>query len=226
MSNPLYDRVLARLNQYIGPIDDGSAKARRRAHVLRAATELFATQGYRKTSMDEVARKAGVAKGTLYTYYPTKVDLAIAAISLEKREHLHEMAGWLDPTRPAKERLRALLLGMVQLPARMPLTAMLLRRDGDMAALMAELPEELAQQNIEDRNEFLGELIGEVAQPHSWTQSELNDRAAVVAGMAFASVHAQDEHTRGGLPLGRYAEILVDTLIAGLRGGRKKGQSS
>ncbi|MEM7158046.1 MAG: TetR/AcrR family transcriptional regulator [Myxococcota bacterium] len=211
--------ALARFNVFTGVLDDGSARARRRAHVLRVATELFSQQGYRKTSMDEVARKAGVAKGTVYTYYATKVDLAVAAIALEKREHMGEMLEWLDPERSAEQRLRAVLLGMVVMPVRMPLTAALLRGDQEMATLMAELPPELRAQSTRERNEFLGGLIDEVARPHGWTQSELDDRAAMIHGLAFISVHLHEPHARGGLSLERYAEILVDTIIAGLRSG-------
>ncbi len=191
--------------------------------MLRVATELFGQQGYRKTSMDQVARQAGVAKGTLYTYYATKVDLAVAAIALEKREHVGEFKTWLDPSIDAEQRLRRVLLGMVLMPARMPLTAALMRRDEEMAALMSELPAELAERRESDRNEFVGGLIDEVARPHGWTSTELNDRAAVITGLGFVSIHLHDEYARGGVPLTRYAEILVDTIIAGLRNGNRKG---
>jgi len=219
----LYEQLVARLDELIGPIDDGSPRARRRAHVLRVATELFAQQGYRKTSVDEVARRAGVAKGTIYTYYSTKVDLAMAAIALEKREHMGEVAEWLDPTRPAKERLRGLMLGMLLMPARMPLATALLRGDEDMATLMADLPPEFQVENIANRNMMLGSLIDEVARPHGWTQSELDDRSAVIVSLAIVSVHLSEEHVRGGVPMERFAEILVDTLIAGLESAAKKG---
>lgn len=215
--------ALERLNELIGPIDDGSARARRRLHILRAATELFAQQGYRKTSMDEVAQRAGVAKGTVYTYYATKVDLAVAAIALEKREHLGAARRMLDPEISAEQRLRAVVQGMLLMPARMPLTAALLRGDQEMATLMAELPPELVAQNLAQRTDWLGGLIDEVARPHRWTPSELDDRAAMILGLAFVSTHFHDEHVRGGVPFERFAEVLAETIIAGLRHASPKG---
>jgi TetR/AcrR family transcriptional regulator, mexJK operon transcriptional repressor len=45
-----------------------------RERVLRAATSSFLTHGYR-SSVDHIARRAGVAKQTVYHHFPTKDDL-------------------------------------------------------------------------------------------------------------------------------------------------------
>lgn len=220
MATLTYEAILAQLDALIGPIEGADSRARRRLHILRVATEMFARQGYRKTSMDEVAQRAGVAKGTLYTYYATKNELLIAAIALEKREHIGEAMALLDPRRPAAERLRGWLMAVLLMPAHMPLTAALMRGDQEMAAVMAELPPELGAQVDQNRTDFLGTLVDEAARPHGWTPGELRDRADVLAGLAYLSTHLQSEHVRGGVSMERYAEILADTLVAGLRGGK------
>lgn len=43
--------------------------------LLDAALELFVEKGFAATRSEEVAQRAGVAKGTLYLYYPSKEDL-------------------------------------------------------------------------------------------------------------------------------------------------------
>jgi len=48
---------------------------------LDAALELFAEKGFAATRSEEVAARAGVAKGTLYLYYPSKEELLKAVIS-------------------------------------------------------------------------------------------------------------------------------------------------
>ena len=215
-----YEAVLAQLDAFIGPIEGADSRARRRLHILRVATEMFSRQGYRKTSMDEVAQRAGVAKGTLYTYYATKNELLIAAIALEKREHIGEAMALLAPELPAVERLRGWLMAVLLMPSRMPLTAALLRGDQEMAAVMAELPAALGAQVEQNRADFLTTIIDEAARPHAWTPGELRDRADVLAGLAYLSTHLQSEHVRGGVSMERYAEILADTLVAGLRNPR------
>lgn len=213
-----YEDVIAQLDAFIGPIEGADSKARRRLHILRVATDLFSRQGYRKTSMDEVAAGAGVAKGTLYTYFANKNELMMAAVALEKREHLGVLAEIFDPQRPAVERLRMWLTTVLLLPARMPLTAALLRGDQEMAAVMAEMPAALTQKIDKNRDDYVGTLIDEVARPHAFTPSELRDRATVLSGLAFLSTHLQAEHVRGGLSMERYAELLADMLVAGLQG--------
>lgn len=208
---------LARLDELVGLVDPADPKGRRRLHILRAATELFVRQGYRKTSMDEVAQHAGVAKGTLYAYFANKIDLLVAAVALEKREHLGAAAEVLDPARPAAERLRGLVMGMLLLPARMPLAAALMRGDQEMAAVVAELPPELRDEGDAGRRELVAALVDEVARPHGFTAGELRDRADVLCGLAYLSTMLHAEHVRGGVPMERYAEILADTLVAGLR---------
>jgi AcrR family transcriptional regulator len=55
----------------------GSGRPRRssRETLQDAATELFLEQGYEKTTVDDIARRAGVARGTFFNYFPAKGDL-------------------------------------------------------------------------------------------------------------------------------------------------------
>ncbi len=50
------------------------------ARILEAAYHRFAEQGFHATRMDEIAREAGLAKGTLYLYFPSKEALAVGLI--------------------------------------------------------------------------------------------------------------------------------------------------
>jgi AcrR family transcriptional regulator len=56
-------------------------KEARPQELLDAALELFAEKGFAATRSEEVAARAGVAKGTLYLYYPSKEELLKAIIS-------------------------------------------------------------------------------------------------------------------------------------------------
>jgi AcrR family transcriptional regulator len=47
-------------------------KQQTRQAILEAAIELFSQKGYEKTSIDEIARSAGIGKGTVYSYFTTK----------------------------------------------------------------------------------------------------------------------------------------------------------
>ncbi len=59
-------------------------KDARPQELLDAALDLFVEKGFAAARADEVAQRAGVSKGTLYLYYPSKEELLKAVI----REHL------------------------------------------------------------------------------------------------------------------------------------------
>ena len=52
-----------------------SDKAEREERILTAAAELFVHYGYDKTTVDDIARAAGVSKGTIYLHFAGKDDL-------------------------------------------------------------------------------------------------------------------------------------------------------
>ena len=53
---------------------------RRREEILEVATRIFAERGYPGTDVQVVADAAGIGKGTVYRYFPTKQDLFFAAV--------------------------------------------------------------------------------------------------------------------------------------------------
>lgn len=62
----------------------------RRQQLLELGLELFASQSYDELSIDEIARRAGVSKGLLYHYYPSKRALYVAAVREAARQLLEE----------------------------------------------------------------------------------------------------------------------------------------
>jgi AcrR family transcriptional regulator len=67
-----------------------SDAARNRTCILGAARELVAAAGV-ATTMEDIARRAGVAVGTLYRHFPAKEDL-IAAVVEDSIMHIAELA--------------------------------------------------------------------------------------------------------------------------------------
>ncbi len=48
--------------------------------ILEAAFHVFGKQGLHQATLDDVAREAGITKGTIYLYFPSKVDLFVAML--------------------------------------------------------------------------------------------------------------------------------------------------
>jgi AcrR family transcriptional regulator len=54
--------------------------ARRQKQILKAAMEVFSREGYAAATIPKIARRAGIATGTIYIYYPSKRELFVAVI--------------------------------------------------------------------------------------------------------------------------------------------------
>ena len=68
-----------------GQTEERSKREERAGRILDAAGELMLRWGYNKTTIDDIARYAGVAKGTIYLHWKTREDLFTA---LMKREYI------------------------------------------------------------------------------------------------------------------------------------------
>lgn len=72
---------------------DGKAalnKQKKRTSLMEAAFELFTEEGFQNTTISEIARKAGIGKGTFYFYFEDKYDIRNRIIISKSYEILHE----------------------------------------------------------------------------------------------------------------------------------------
>src|SRR5262249_47104218 len=92
----------------------GNPEGRRQA-ILEAAIEQFLAQGFAATTLDGIARQAGVAKGTIYLYFADKEALFRALV----QDMVGPVIGEAEATAPAftgpfPDLVRQLLLGFVR----------------------------------------------------------------------------------------------------------------
>ena len=77
-----------------------SKSEQKRLSILTAAIELFCQHGFPHTSMDEVAKIAGVSKQTVYSHFGSKDDLFVAAIKSKCLSHQLSDSLLIDPKEP------------------------------------------------------------------------------------------------------------------------------
>lgn len=63
-----------------------------REKILLAALELYTEKGYHKTTVDEIAKRAGASTGIAYRYFKNKKELLLAALSFAF-DHIKELVG-------------------------------------------------------------------------------------------------------------------------------------
>ncbi len=86
--------------------DQKKAESRRR--ILDAARDVFFRDGFMRANLDEMAEKAGVAKGTLYRYFESKADLYVAVLADNLELFLDRMEDAAGPGPSALERVRSI----------------------------------------------------------------------------------------------------------------------
>ena len=95
------------------PSDPGTRWQRRKdarpAEILAAALACFKERGFTATRLEDVAAKAGVTKGTIYLYYPSKEELFKAVVRGELVPNIERLeAAILDAPVPATVMLEQL----------------------------------------------------------------------------------------------------------------------
>jgi TetR/AcrR family transcriptional regulator, regulator of autoinduction and epiphytic fitness len=89
--------------------------------IVSAVNRLLAEKGFDAMTVDEVAAEVGIAKASLYKHFPSKEDLAAAAM-VRVMERARAFLDSLDPAQPPLELLRAVARWTmeVQLAGEMP----------------------------------------------------------------------------------------------------------
>src|SRR5262245_19906504 len=85
--------------------------AARREAILAAALDEFAAQGFEPARIDDVARRAGVGKGTIYLHFRDKEALFQALV----RTMLVPLVVGLEAARPGDQPVRKLIESFVEL---------------------------------------------------------------------------------------------------------------
>lgn len=77
--------------------------------ILETAFRLFLHYGFKKTTIDDIASEAGIAKGSVYLHFHSKKEILYEVIRKFAKENLEKITEKLDQIPLAEERLRFLL---------------------------------------------------------------------------------------------------------------------
>lgn len=83
--------------------------------ILETAARAFAKNGLARTSLNELIRESGLTKGAFYFHFASKEELALATFRLKQEQLVAGMFATSPESRPALERLAAMLRARVRL---------------------------------------------------------------------------------------------------------------
>jgi AcrR family transcriptional regulator len=184
----------------------------KRAQILRAATDVFSAREFHTVPVEDVATAAGVGKGTLYLYFPTKEQLFYATILEALDVLLAELASAIRGL-AGEEALRAFtrcLMGFFW-------------RRRHLAVLMARYEHKQREPEGEpwrQRRARLVTLVRQALQPEVRAARIANADAELAAEMLLALIRAAVINQRERDDPERSVRLVVDLFLDGLRGTR------
>lgn len=205
----------------------GSIARRDRAdRILDVTAELLLLHGYRRVTVEDVAARAGIGKGTIYLHWKTREALFWAATQREAMRLLEQILGGLadDPGLALPGRLmRAIFLEV----ARRPLVRALLLSDAEVLGSLAKDAAVAAAQRELAGNENYLELLAArgILRPGLTPETGGYILGSIMRGF-FTSGNSGDPSGSGkdsALPLGEQADLLADVVRRALETGEPAG---
>jgi AcrR family transcriptional regulator len=188
-------------------------RAEREAEILAAAREVFAERGYGEAAVAEIAARAGVVEGTIYSYFDSKRALLIAVMERFYDELISDTASGLKAVRGAENRIRFVIRRHLEsFTADLGLCRMMLRETRPDVALYDEAIHELNQRytalglSVFEQGVASGELRSDLA-PSVIRDLIYGGIEQVVWRLLFAD---------GQLELSPLADQLADVLLEGI----------
>jgi AcrR family transcriptional regulator len=102
---PRWDNTCQLYCRDMAATDDASVADRTRAQILDAAHDCVVRFGIRRTSIQEVARFAGVSRGSVYRYFDDKPALVAAVLARSSDRHMAECRSIADTRSTLAERV-------------------------------------------------------------------------------------------------------------------------
>jgi len=176
--------------------EEPSKRQERAERILNATAELVMRWGYRKTTIDDIAKLAGVGKGTIYLHWKTREDLFLAMLI---RERLRATNG--IEQRIAQDPEGMTLHGMIKhaLLATMsnPLLKAALLRDTEVLGELVK--SDFGRQDIEQRFRTVEALLGffrskKLIRTDIGVREQLQMLSAITTGFLMLNQFLPDEY--------------------------------
>ncbi|WP_344211679.1 TetR/AcrR family transcriptional regulator [Kribbella sancticallisti] len=180
----------------------------RRRQLVGIGLMMLRTQPIHDLSIDAVAAEAGISRGLLFHYFPTKRDFYIAVVSAAGRRLLRVTKP--DPSLPADEQLRQMLLSFVAFVTR--------RRDSYISFVRGAAGGDIYVVEIyaETRAALTTRVLNLLDLPPETDQPASRDRLTIHAWLAYVEDLTLEWSSLPPADRPSTAEQLVDQSVAAL----------
>jgi AcrR family transcriptional regulator len=194
-----------------------SNKERIKQALLQKGREYFIKYGLKKTSVDELARAAGIAKGSFYKFFDSKEDLFMAIhVESEKKVRTDLMQNLNEAKEPA-DKLRLFFKNSFLLLDEDPLMRVVFSKD-EYENLSGLMTSEQYQEHYRHNIVFMGELLRQWQDEGIVRQLDAEVTSNLIASVFF--IYLQKE-TIGEKMYARVTDMMVECLVNYLSCERK-----
>ena len=161
----------------------------KKAEILRCGRELFSANGFKDTNVSDITKKAGIAAGTFYLYYPSKDELFMEIYNEENVRLKREIMASLDLDGDPM----TVIAGMMRLNYE-GMTANPILREWYNRDVFTRIEQKFREQNGLEKVDFMYASFAEVVK--KW-QVDGKMRADIDSGMVmaiFAAIVNVDTH--------------------------------
>jgi len=186
----------------------------KRECILVEAAKAFARFGFQKASVDDIAKNAGVAKGTIYLAAPSKKELFYEVLLREVRAWNAELMKRIDPRKNADDILVEISWDSIQTLGDRPLVRDLLYgHHTEMLPEIADKIDEVRRIGMEPIAEVL--RLG-VRQGRFRKEIDVDELAAVLLDLHIATLMFYGNKPDTEEKLARRAAAGFDLILRGL----------
>lgn len=130
-----------------------------RTNLLKEGKKFFSTLGLKKTSIDDLIKATGIAKGSFYKFFPSKELLYMEIIEIEEtdlRTRLHRE--YLDGKSLSTEKIKNFFMSFISYMDEEPLFLKMFSENA-IEQLMLKLPAEKLQQHMSNDEDWSDAVI-------------------------------------------------------------------
>lgn len=187
----------------------------KRERILDAATAVFAERDFHRVLVSEVASRAGVGKGTVYLYFPTKDDLHRAALEGSLERLAAEIEERASADAPVDRVLQEIVGAILRFFWRRP----------HLLTLVQRYEQQRGRRAVERRRRGRRAIAGVLGRHRLGGTGEARELSvAFLLGLARAAILEHGAHDRPDAVAARVVRTYLHGVSGrGTNGGRQRG---
>jgi AcrR family transcriptional regulator len=180
--------------------------------LMEEGRKVFSEFGLKKTRIEDITRRVGIAKGTFYSFFPSKEALLLAAMDELEAEAQPLFKKILeDENENPKQRLKQVLRMQLESVRENPIVETLFNPE-EIAYLTRNLPPDALSGHIREHNRFFLAFLEGLARRGRLRTEDINTAGALLQTIFFLAIHKKEI----GPDFYKQMELLIELLAEGL----------